>query len=176
MPGSSEAPNDPHAPRVHPCTSHAHTWAPVVLVAFVLVIGAAAPAMGQDAAAAPGEDPIVLSNQHVGMSAAEIEAGANASEAPNTVAPAEKTPLEVQADALAEIAAAKAADADRLAAMAEHASRALAAVEAGLIPGVGPNEDGPASYERCMEATIRRGESLRSSDALCRFVFPAAAK
>lgn len=177
MQANAEAPSHSPAPRVPRRSKTARSRVPPLLLAVVLAVGTASAVVGDDAPVAPSEAPVVLSNAHVGMSAAQISAGPPANEAaPQAQPSAEVTALQTQADALAKIAAAKVATAEQLAAQAKAASRALAAVGAGLVPGVGSNEDGPASYERCMEAMIRRGDSLGSSDSLCRFVFPNAPK
>lgn len=127
---------------------------------------------------------VSLSNQHVGMSAEQVDAANAPSTSAAATAPApasapttpttDPNALEAEAEALAAVAAARKHEALELKRRAEDAQRALEAAEAGLIPGVGSNEQGPATYESCVEATIRRGESYADSDRLCRTIYPEA--
>jgi len=156
---------------------------PSVIVTLALVVsGWALPASADPAAAAspPAPAPTVsLSNADVGMSAEQIETAQAPAPAPTPdvpPAPTEATSeLASAADDLAAVAEDKKQLASALERRAQDANRALEAAEAGLIPGVGPNEEGPATYESCVEAMIRRGDSFASSDRLCRVVYPAAA-
>jgi len=132
--------------------------------------------------------PISLSNQHVGMSSEQIAqqsapAPAAAAQPPAqpqqaqgpAQAPASASPeqdrLAAEAAQLEAVAAEKQRAAQALAQRAADTRRALAAAEAGLIPGIGPNQDGPATFESCIEATIRRGESFADSNGLCKIIY-----
>lgn len=149
-------------------------------IASAFVLGVAILIGGTTAAASdPAEapSPVSLSNQHVGMSAEQVDAANSPAEVAAAPVPApagDVTALETKAQALAAIAAERKKQALELSRRAEDAQHALEAAEAGLIPGVGSNEQGPATYESCVEATIRRGESYADSDRLCRTIYPEA--
>lgn len=123
--------------------------------------------------AEPASPPLALTNQDVGLTAAEIEANQPPLNptAPVTTAPTPATPSDqaAQLRAAANEAQMRAQVAAREAKVATAAAEAAAA---GQIPGVGTNQDGPPRYESCVEASIRRGLSLNGSDRLCRAVFP----
>lgn len=135
--------------------------------------------------------PLVLSNQHVGMTSVEVEAAqpqtsaphaqstsstASTVNAPDPDAGASDSPndLEARARSLEAVADEAKRRADAAADRADRLLRAVEAVEAGRVPGVGPNKDGPATFDRCMEATIRAGDSLAAADRLCRAVYSDA--
>jgi hypothetical protein len=150
----------------------------VVLVIAALCALLAWPALGwaatgTDTAAPVSSTPLVLTNAQVGMTRAEIEA--SQPRQPAVPAPSGRTEspsdLEARARSLEEIASAAHQRAREAADRAEALQRAVEAAEAGLIPGVGPSRDGPATLARCMEASIRRGESFANADRLCRVVF-----
>ena len=125
------------------------------------------------ASADPASPPLALTNQDVGLTAAEIEANQPPSKPDAPVTPA-STPA-TPSDQAAQLRAAANEAQLRAQAAAREAKVATAAAEAaaaGQIPGVGSNQDGPPRYETCVEASIRRGLSLNGSDSLCRAVFP----
>ena len=143
----------------------------VALAALAALVGSATAAFSADA------PPLVLGNDHVGMTAESLgatDAPPAPSPAPAPAAtPAPEGPASDQAHADALRAEADAAhERARVAAeRAEAARMALEAAEAGQIPGIGSNTDGPASYATCIEASIRRGLAYAESDRLCRAVF-----
>jgi hypothetical protein len=144
----------------------------------VLLLALVAPA-GADAAAGPSSPdagpPLVLTNEHIGMTAAQIEALQPAVEPPPArTEPAPTSESQARAEALEAEAEAARARARQAALRAETAARAVEAAEAGLIPGLGPNRQGAARYETCIEALIRHGDSYAESDRVCRAVFGGA--
>ncbi len=139
------------------------------LVLGVIVIGSF-PALADSA-------PLTLTNQDVGLTAAEIEASQapsnTATEPALSPAAAATTPTS-QAAQLRTAADAAQLQAQAAAREAKVATAAAEAAAAGQIPGIGKNQDGPPRYETCVEASIRRGLSLNGSDRLCRAIFPKA--
>lgn len=152
----------------------------LVAIAFfgvVAVAHASNPVAGSETDTAA---PVVLSNQHVGMTSEQIEA----SIAPAAVEPARVVSpepaeaavaaggdLQARADTLQAAAVDARERAREAARRAEVLKAAADAAEAGLIPGVGSNREGEASYASCVESSIRRGLSLAGSDRICRAIF-----
>lgn len=155
------------------------------LAPILLVLAAPAGATGPGEASARESAPVlVLSHEHLGMTAEQIEA----SQPAPAVEPAPARPeIESEFLARADAVEADALEADALEAEAEMAQQrarqaaeraeaatwAAQAAEAGLIPGIGENSRGPASYETCVEALIRYGDSFGKSTRTCGAVFGA---
>lgn len=180
-------------------TRHIHRWCTtgpsLLLLALVALVagwtlGAPVAASASGPVPSAGRDggpALVLSNEHLGMTREQVEAmqpAATADPVPHAAPPpvepttqaaapeaAPVSDLQARADSLLAAAEAASERAREAAARAEALGMAVEAAEAGLIPGVGDNRDGPASYESCVEATIRRGLSYRDSDRMCRAVF-----
>jgi hypothetical protein len=175
-----------------------------ILLALAVPAGATEPA---DTKANESAPVLVLSHEHLGMTAEQIEASQAALTVESApVEPVVESEFLARADAVgadareadapvveseflarADAVGADAREADALEAEAEMARQrarqaaeraeaatwAARAAEAGLIPGIGENHRGPASYETCVEALIRHGDSYGKSTRTCGAVFGA---
>ena len=150
------------------------TCVTAVLPFLVAFVSAVALADDPHPSPPPTAVPLTLTNQDVGLTAAEIQADqkpAASATAVDSVSEAEK---EVQKQQAAAAQAQRDAEA-----ATQHAQVAAAAAQAaadGWVPGIGSNREGEPRYETCVEAAIRRGRSLNGSDRLCRVIFPESSK
>jgi hypothetical protein len=151
----------------------------VALIGWAAAAGASSPAGSSAPAATPA---LSLSNEHVGMTADEVEASQSGTVVEST--PAEvgaSNDLQAQVDVLMAAAeqanqraleASAHAEAARLAVVAaersEAARLAAAAVAAASVPAVAVSQQDAASYESCFEAAIRRGVTYAESNRMCR--------
>jgi hypothetical protein len=188
---STSSPQYTHLRRM--CLSHrvktARALIPLIVLLFMWAAMSAASAGASNpvhSSAAEDAPVLTLSNEHLGMTAEEIEAS-QASPVIETAAVEPQSPDELQAhaDALAvaaeqakqrAIEAAAHAETLRLAVVqaerAEVAGVALATAGAGVVSAAAGDEPEGTSYESCVEASVRRGVDYAESDRVCRAAFP----
>ena len=123
----------------------------------ILIFGAPHPSLGDDL-------PIVLSNQNIGMSGAEIEA----SQAPAPPAP---SPTSEFVSAEGPVPASKPKTSDSTPGNAPVAPVAPKAAP----PVVSSHSDPVSDYSDCVEKAIRGGADYSASTGVCRALFPASA-
>jgi hypothetical protein len=150
-----------------------------MLMGWTVLAGASSPI---SPSTSDGAAVLSLSNEHLGMTAAEVEAAQGGSAIESAPSEAE-APLDLQAqvtalEALAEQAtqrahdAAEYAEAARVAVVtaerAEAARLASEAATAALVSIAATGQPVGTSYESCFEASVRRGVAFAESDRTCR--------
>jgi len=145
----------------------------VGLAAILLALAGSADASGPVDASPRDPGPVlVLTHESLGMTAEQIEASQAAIEAaPARTGAMPGGEVQARADALAIEAEAARQRAREAAERAEAAMWAVEAAEAGLVPGIGDDRTGAASYATCVEALIRHGDTYAKSSRTCRAIF-----
>ena len=148
----------------------------------MLLVVAIATSIGAGTAfAGPDDAPLELSSKHIGMTGAEVSADHVAVQ--YSEATAQVGQLSSAADAAEAHAASKAqslADIEAQLAAAEAAEAGLAEAPVDSEWRTDPSEcppasdavDGIASYEGCIEESIRGGNGYEESSRICRTLFP----
>ena len=150
------------------------TGAAAIVPFLIAFVSAVALADDPSPSPPPTAAPLTLTNQDVGLTAAEIQADQQPAASAKTIDSVSEAQKEVQKQQAAAAQAQRDAEA-----ATQHAQVAAAAAQAaadGWVPGIGSNREGEPRYETCVEAAIRRGRSLNGSDRLCRVIFPDSSK